>query len=112
IATLTRRYVDAIADTRAAIIDTRKTTPGLRALEKYAVRAGGGRNHRFGLFDAVMIKDNHIVAAGGIPQALDAVRARVGHMARIEIEVDTLEQLTEVLSYPVDIILLDNMPPA
>lgn len=112
IATLTRRFVDAVDGTGATIIDTRKTTPGLRALEKYAVRAGGGRNHRFGLFDAVMIKDNHIVAAGGIPQALQAVRAGAGHMARIEIEVDTLEQLSEVLSQSVDIILLDNMPPA
>lgn len=112
IATLARRYVDSVAGTGATIVDTRKTTPGLRAIEKYAVRTGGGQNHRFGLFDAVMIKDNHIVAAGGIPEALRAVRARVGHMVKIEIEVDALEQLPEVLDHAVDVILLDNMPPA
>ncbi|MCB1519637.1 MAG: carboxylating nicotinate-nucleotide diphosphorylase [Hyphomicrobiaceae bacterium] len=112
IATLTRRYVDAVAGTRAAIVDTRKTTPGLRAFEKYAVRCGGGRNHRVGLFDAVLIKDNHIVAAGGIGRAVTAARRHAGHMVKIEVEVDTLEQLREALRYPVDAILLDNMPPS
>jgi nicotinate-nucleotide pyrophosphorylase (carboxylating) len=112
IATLTRAYVDAIAGTKAHIIDTRKTTPGLRSFEKYAVRAGGGMNHRVGLFDAVLIKDNHIVAAGGVANAIEAARARVGHMVKIEIEVDTLEQLREVLKYKVDAVLLDNMSPA
>jgi nicotinate-nucleotide pyrophosphorylase (carboxylating) len=112
IATLTRAYADAIAGTKAHIIDTRKTTPGLRAFEKYAVRAGGGMNHRVGLFDAVLIKDNHIVAAGGVASAIDAARARVGHMVKIEVEVDTLEQLREVMKHKVDAVLLDNMGPA
>lgn len=112
IATLTRAFVDAIAGTKAHIIDTRKTTPGLRAFEKYAVRAGGGMNHRVGLFDAVLIKDNHIVAAGGVANAIEAARARVGHMVKIEIEVDTLDQLREVLTHKVDAVLLDNMSPA
>ncbi len=112
IATLTRRYVDAIAGTRAAIVDTRKTTPGLRALEKYAVRAGGGMNHRIGLFDAVLIKDNHIAVAGGIGPAIAAARARVGHMVKIEVEVDSLDQLAEALNHPIDAVLLDNMTPA
>lgn len=111
IATLTRRYVDAIAGTGARIIDTRKTTPGLRALEKYAVRAGGGMNHRTGLFDAVLIKDNHIVAAGGIGAAIEAARARAGHMVKIEVEVDTLDQLAEALQHRIDAVLLDNMTP-
>lgn len=109
IASLTRRYVDAVAGTRAAIADTRKTTPGLRAFEKYAVRCGGGVNHRIGLFDAVLIKDNHIVAAGGIEAAITAARARAGHLVRIEVEVDTLDQLDVVLRHPVDAVLLDNM---
>lgn len=112
IATLTRRYVDAIAGTGAAIVDTRKTTPGLRALEKYAVRCGGGRNHRTGLFDAILIKDNHIVAAGGIEAAITRARDHAGHMVKIEIEVDTLDQLERVLDHKVDAVLLDNMPPA
>jgi len=112
IATLTRRYVDAIAGTKAAIVDTRKTTPGLRALEKYAVRCGGGRNHRTGLFDAILIKDNHIVAAGGIEAAIVRARESAGHMVKLEIEVDTLEQLDRVLAHKVDAVLLDNMPPA
>lgn len=111
IATLTRRYVDTIAHTKATIIDTRKTTPNLRAFEKYAVRAGGGMNHRVGLFDAVLIKDNHIVVAGGIGPAIEAVKARAGHAVKIQVEVDTLEQLTEVLSHKVDAVLLDNMGP-
>jgi nicotinate-nucleotide pyrophosphorylase (carboxylating) len=112
IATLTRRYVDAIAGTKAKIVDTRKTTPGLRAFEKYAVRCGGGHNHRVGLFDAVLIKDNHIVAAGGVAAAVKAARAAVGHMIKIEVEVDTLEQLQVVMREKVDCVLLDNMKPA
>ena len=111
IATLTRRYVDAVAGTRAQIADTRKTTPGLRAFEKYAVRAGGGMNHRIGLFDAVLIKDNHIAVAGGVGQAVAAARARVGHMVKIEVEVDTLDQLGEALQHRIDAVLLDNMTP-
>jgi nicotinate-nucleotide pyrophosphorylase (carboxylating) len=111
IATLTRAYVDAIAGTKATIIDTRKTTPNLRAFEKYAVRAGGGMNHRIGLFDAVLIKDNHIAVAGGIGAAIEAVRARVGHMVKIQVEVDTLEQLAEALEYRLDAVLFDNMSP-
>jgi nicotinate-nucleotide pyrophosphorylase (carboxylating) len=111
IATLTRRYVDAVVGTRAKIVDTRKTTPGLRALEKYAVRCGGGYNHRVGLFDAVLIKDNHIVAAGGISAAVRAAKAAVGHMTKIEVEVDTLAQLDTVMLEKVDCVLLDNMKP-
>ena len=111
IATLTNAYVTRIAGTNAHIIDTRKTTPGLRAFEKHAVRAGGGMNHRIGLFDAVLIKDNHIAIAGGIDAALANVRARTGHMVKIEIEVDTLDQLREVLEHKVDAVLLDNMAP-
>lgn len=112
IATLTRSYVNAIAGTKARIADTRKTTPGLRAFEKYAVRCGGGQNHRTGLFDAVLIKDNHIVAAGGLRNALEAARRAAGHMVKIEVEVDTLEQLDAVLDYSVDAVLLDNMTTA
>lgn len=112
IATLTRAYADAVAGTGARIVDTRKTTPGLRAFEKYAVRCGGGQNHRTGLFDAVLIKDNHIVAAGGVATAVEAARRTAGHMVKIEVEVDTLEQLDEVLKHDVDAILLDNMSPA
>ena len=111
IATLTQSYVTAILGTSAKITDTRKTTPGLRAFEKYAVRCGGGQNHRTGLFDAVLIKDNHIVAAGGIAKAITAARAAAGHMVKIEVEVDTLEQLDEVLKHKVDAVLLDNMTP-
>jgi len=110
IATLTAQYVDAVTGTRARITCTRKTTPGLRALEKYAVRAGGGVNHRFGLFDGVLIKDNHVAAAGGIGPAVQQARAAAGHMVRIEVEVDTLAQLDEALALGVDTILLDNMP--
>ncbi|MEQ1718086.1 MAG: carboxylating nicotinate-nucleotide diphosphorylase [Hyphomicrobium sp.] len=112
IATLTRQYAEAIAGTHARIADTRKTTPGLRALEKYAVRCGGGQNHRTGLFDAVLIKDNHIVAAGGLSAAIDGARRTAGHMVKIEVEVDTLDQLDEVLRHKVDAVLLDNMTPA
>lgn len=112
IATLTRRYADAVAGTKAKIADTRKTTPSLRAFEKYAVRCGGGQNHRTGLFDAVLIKDNHIVAAGGLEKAIEAARAAAGHMVKIEVEVDTLDQLDVLLKYKVDAVLLDNMTPA
>jgi nicotinate-nucleotide pyrophosphorylase (carboxylating) len=112
IASLTRRYVDAVAGTGAKIVDTRKTTPGLRVFEKYAVRCGGGHNHRFGLFDAVLIKDNHIVAAGGVAAAVEAAKAAAGHMTKIEVEVDTLEQLEIVMREKVDCVLLDNMRPA
>lgn len=109
IASATRALVDAVASTRARIVCTRKTTPGLRLLEKYAVRCGGGFNHRFGLDDAVLIKDNHLVAAGGIKSAIERVRAGLGHMAKIELEVDSLAQLEEALGLGVDTILLDNM---
>ncbi len=109
IASLTARYVAEVAHTKASITDTRKTTPGLRAFEKYAVRCGGGRNHRFGLDDAVLIKDNHIVAAGGVVKALRAAKAAVGHLVKIEIEVDTLNQLDVVISEGADVVLLDNM---
>jgi nicotinate-nucleotide pyrophosphorylase (carboxylating) len=109
VATATRELVDAVAGTKARIVCTRKTTPGLRVLEKYAVRCGGGFNHRFGLDDAVLIKDNHLVAAGGIRPAIERVRAGLGHMAKIELEVDRLEQLEEALALGVDTILLDNM---
>lgn len=109
VATLTALYVDAIAGTRAKIVCTRKTTPGLRAFEKYAVRCGGGSNHRFGLYDAVMIKDNHIIAAGGVAEAIKAAKEAVGHMTAIEIEVETLEEMEEALEHGARIILLDNM---
>ena len=110
IATLTRAYVDRIEGTRARIIDTRKTTPGLRALEKHAVRAGGGLNHRFGLFDAILIKDNHIAAAGGIAKAMAGLRQRAGHKVKIEVEVTSLAELDEALAHGPDAVLLDNMP--
>ncbi len=112
IATATRKLVDAVAGTRAQVIDTRKTTPGLRILEKYAVRCGGGGNHRFGLDDAVLIKDNHLALAGSIHEAVARVRERSGHMVKVEVEVDTLEQLREALREPIDAVLLDNMEPA
>lgn len=111
IASLTARYVAAVAGTGALIVDTRKTTPGLRAFEKYAVRCGGGSNHRIGLFDAVLIKDNHIAAVGGVARAIEAARRNAGHMVKIEVEVDTLEQLASVLDHAVDAVLLDNMSP-
>jgi len=111
VATATRSMVDAVSGTGARIVCTRKTTPGLRVLEKYAVRCGGGFNHRFGLDDAVLIKDNHLVAAGGIKPAIERVRAGLGHMVKVELEVDRLSQLEEALSLGVDTILLDNMPP-
>ena len=112
IATLTRRYVDLVQGTKAKIADTRKTTPGLRAFEKYAVRCGGGQNHRSGLFDAILIKDNHIVAAGGVSAAIAAARAHAGHMVKIEVEVGTLAELDEALAHPIDVVMLDNMTPA
>ncbi|MHB8529464.1 MAG: carboxylating nicotinate-nucleotide diphosphorylase [Caulobacteraceae bacterium] len=108
IATLTAAYVARVAGTRARIIDTRKTTPGLRALEKYAVRCGGGANHRFGLSDAILIKDNHVAACGGIGAALERARAHAGPMVRIEVEVDSLAQLREALDHGAPAILLDN----
>ncbi len=111
IATATVTMVDAVKGTRAKIACTRKTTPGLRVFEKYAVRCGGGCNHRFGLYDAVMIKDNHIAASGGITAALAAARDAVGHTVKIEIEIDRLDQLDEALAGGADIILLDNMKP-
>jgi nicotinate-nucleotide pyrophosphorylase (carboxylating) len=111
VATVTRGIVDAVAGTRARVVCTRKTTPGLRALEKYAVRAGGGGNHRFGLDDAVLIKDNHLAIAGSVEEAVRRARAAVGHLVKVEVEVDNLEQLARVLTCPIDAVLLDNMPP-
>ncbi len=111
IASATRGIADAIAHTRAKISCTRKTTPGLRFAEKYAVRAGGGANHRFGLDDAILIKDNHIAIAGGVEAAMTRARAAAGHLVKIEIEVDTLEQLDAALPFGPDAILLDNMGP-
>lgn len=109
IATATAEIVEAVRGQKARIVCTRKTTPGLRALEKYAVRAGGGANHRFGLDDAVLIKDNHIAIAGDIRTAIERARAAVGHMVKVEVEVDTLDQLEIALGAGVDAILLDNM---
>jgi nicotinate-nucleotide pyrophosphorylase (carboxylating) len=111
VATLTSHYAAAVAHTRAKICCTRKTTPGLRAFEKYAVRCGGGMNHRFGLDDAVLIKDNHIAVAGGVAPALRAAKSFAGHLVKIEIEVDTLDQLKQVLEEGADVVLLDNMTP-
>jgi len=111
IATLTAAYVAAVKHTRARILDTRKTTPGLRAFEKYAVLCGGGVNHRFGLFDAILIKDNHVGVAGGIKPALKRAKTHAGSTVKIEIEVDRLSQLDEVLEEGADIVLLDNMGP-
>ena len=112
VATVTAAFCAAIAGTGAAVCDTRKTTPGLRALEKHAVRAGGGRSHRSTLADCALIKDNHIAAAGGVGAAVERVRARTPHVARVEVEVETPEQLTEALDAGADVILLDNMTPA
>ncbi|MFK4769255.1 carboxylating nicotinate-nucleotide diphosphorylase [Rhizobium sp. ZW T2_16] len=111
IATVTTSIVSAISGSKASVVCTRKTTPGLRSLEKYAVRAGGGMNHRFALNDAVLIKDNHIAIAGGIAEAIRRAKAGVGHMVKIEVEVDTLDQLLEALQIGVDAVLLDNMTP-
>ena len=112
IATATAALVAAVAGTPARITCTRKTTPGLRAFEKYAVRCGGGVNHRFGLDDAVLIKDNHIAIAGGVGEAIARARAHVGHLVKVEVEIDTLEQLAEALAAGPDAVLLDNMTPA
>src|SRR5512137_825957 len=112
VATLTRRYVDAVAGTGASVSDTRKTTPGLRLFEKYAVRVGGGRNHRMGLYDAILIKDNHLAAAGGLTRALTAVNSAHGERRPVQVEIDSLDQLAEALSIGVDAVLLDNMSPA
>jgi nicotinate-nucleotide pyrophosphorylase (carboxylating) len=109
IATLTREYVDAVAGTRARIVDTRKTTPGLRALEKYAVRCGGGVNHRFGLDDAILIKDNHIAACGGsVAEAVRRAKAYAGHLTKVEVEIDGLGQLDAALEHRPDVVMLDN----
>jgi len=112
VATVTRRYVDAVAGTGARVIDTRKTTPGMRLLEKAAVVAGGGSNHRVGLYDMVMIKDNHIAAAGGIIPAVEAVRVRNGRGLRVEIETSTLAEVGQALAARVDRVMFDNMDPA
>ena len=112
IATLTADYVSRTGGTRASIVCTRKTTPGLRAFEKHAVLCGGGRNHRFGLFDAILIKDNHVAVAGGIRPALQAAKQHGGHLVKIEIEVDSLDQLDAVIAEGADVVLLDNMGPA
>src|SRR3954452_937060 len=111
IATATASIAAAIQDTKAKVVCTRKTTPGLRAVEKYAVRVGGGSNHRIGLDDAVLIKDNHIAIAGSVTEALRRARSGVGHLVKIELEVDTLDQLREALDQGVDAVLLDNMNP-
>jgi nicotinate-nucleotide pyrophosphorylase (carboxylating) len=108
VASLTRAYVDAVQGTNARIADTRKTTPGLRHLEKYAVRCGGGLNHRFGLDDAILIKDNHVAACGGVGEALRRARAAAGHLMKIEVEVDSLAQLEEALPHRPDVVMLDN----
>ena len=108
VATLTRAYVQAVAGTGAMIVDTRKTTPGLRALEKYAVRCGGGVNHRFGLDDAILIKDNHVAATGGVAEALTRAKAIAGHLTPIEVEVDGLDQLEQALLFAPNVIMLDN----
>ena len=112
VATMTRQYVDAIAGTTAQVVDTRKTVPGLRILDKYAVSVGGARNHRFGLFDGILIKDNHIAAVGGIAEAIDLARRNAPHTLRIEIEAKSLAQVDQAVEAGADIILLDNMPPA
>ncbi|MCC7381750.1 MAG: carboxylating nicotinate-nucleotide diphosphorylase [Deltaproteobacteria bacterium] len=109
VATVTRRAVDLVAGTRAQIVDTRKTTPGLRALEKAAVRAGGGHNHRFGLFDGILIKDNHVAALGGVRIAIEAARREAHHLLRVECEVTDLEELEQALAAGADVVLLDNM---
>ena len=110
IATLTARFVEAVSDYDTKIVDTRKTAAGWRAVQKYAVRVGGGSNHRFGLYDGVLIKDNHIVAAGGVENAVRRAREIVPHTAKIEIEIETVDQVDEALAAGADILLLDNMP--
>jgi nicotinate-nucleotide pyrophosphorylase (carboxylating) len=108
VASLTRAYVDAIEGTGAIIVDTRKTTPGLRTLEKYAVRCGGGVNHRFGLDDAILIKDNHIAACGSVGEAVRRAKAAAGHLMKVEVEIDGLNQLEDALKYGPDVVMLDN----
>jgi len=109
ISTATRKLVDRISDLDVKVVDTRKTMPGIRNLQKYAVRVGGGYNHRFGLYDAVMLKDNHHAIAGGLNEAIQRVKAKIGHMVKIEVECETLEQVKEALEAGVDVIMLDNM---
>jgi len=109
IATMTRQYVDEVRGTQARILDTRKTAPGLRYLDKYAVRMGGGFNHRIGLYDGVLVKDNHIAAAGSISKALESLRERIPHTLKIEVEVKNLHELEEALTVGADVIMLDNM---
>lgn len=111
IATTTRKAVDILGDSQTRIVDTRKTTPGLRMIEKFAVRTGGGFNHRFGLYDGVMIKDNHISFAGSITNAVNRVRTRLGHMVKIEVEIETKEQLLEAIEAKADVIMFDNRKP-
>ena len=111
IATATARFVDAVSGTGASIVCTRKTSPGLRVLQKHAVRSGGGSNHRFGLDDAVLIKDNHIAVVGSVAEAVQRARANAGHMVKVEVEVDTLDQLAEAIDARADVVLLDNMDP-
>lgn len=111
VATLTRQYVKAIEGTNAKIVDTRKTTPGLRMLEKYAVTIGGGKNHRFGLDDGVLIKDNHIALAGGVKEAVSAAKNRIGHLHKIEVEITNWHQLREAILAGADIIMIDNQTP-
>jgi nicotinate-nucleotide pyrophosphorylase (carboxylating) len=108
VASLTRAYVDAVEGTGATIVDTRKTTPGLRALEKYAVRCGGGVNHRFGLDDAILIKDNHIAACSSVGEAVRRAKAAAGHLMKVEVEIDGLSQLEDALKYAPDVVMLDN----
>jgi len=108
VATLTRAYVDAVGGTKARIADTRKTTPGLRLLEKYAVRCGGGLNHRFGLDDAILIKDNHVAACGSVGEAVRRAKAAAGHLMKVEVEIDSLDQLEDALVHRPDVVMLDN----
>lgn len=111
VATLTRQFVKRVEGTKARIVDTRKTLPGLRMLQKYAVRCGGGHNHRMGLYDGAMVKDNHIVAMGGVKEAVDAIRQYASHMTKIEVEATTLEMVQQAIDAGADIVLLDNMDP-
>ena len=111
VATLTRQYVKAIEGTKAQIVDTRKTTPGLRMLEKYAVDVGGAKNHRFGLDDGVLIKDNHIALAGGVKEAVQAAKKTVGHLHKVEVEITNWAQLREAIEAGADIVMLDNQTP-
>ena len=106
---MTNRIVKIVEGTNASIADTRKTLPGMRSLQKYAVTVGGGKNHRFNLSDAAMLKDNHVDAGGGITNAVTKLRTKLGHMAKVELEVRTLDELREALSVDVDVIMLDNM---